>query len=102
MFYRGAWLGRVVLNTGHLHWGADQPVRTYNPHAEPPFFGLWYALSPDGNVVDSGRVGPFHTVAAAVEAASREAFDAGVTQIGQDGWIRVLDRTGYSVGPVNG
>lgn len=102
MLERGAWLGRVVLNTGHLPFGSGQQVRTYNPHAEPPFFGLWYALAPDGNVVDSGRVGPFRTVGEAVEAASMKASDAGVTQIGEDGWIRVLDRTGYSVGPVNG
>lgn len=100
MFDRGAWLGRVVLNTGHLPWSSGQPVRTYNPHAQSPFFGLWYAFTPDGDIIDSGRVGPFPTVEDAVRAARMEAMGAGVLEIGRDGLIRVVDKTGYSVGPI--
>ncbi len=101
IFDRGAWLGMATLVTGHSEFHGTGPIRTYNPFAQAPFFGLWYAFSPDGDMIDSGRVGPFPTVEAAVQAARTEAAGAGVLEIGRDGWIRVVDKTGYSVGPVS-
>lgn len=100
-FDKGAWLGMATLVTGHFGFHAEGPIRTYSPYAVPPFFGQWYAINPDGEVVDRGRVGPFSTVDQAVQAAQVEAALAGVQEIGVDGLIKVLDSTGYSVGPIS-
>jgi len=95
MFDRGAWLGQTPLILGPSSWGAGM-VRSV-PVRMPPYFGLWTAITPDGDVIDSGRVGPFMTVDQAIRAASAEAHDAAVQKIGMDGHVQVVDGTGAVV-----
>jgi hypothetical protein len=98
MFDKGAWLGQAALIFGPSSWGAGM-LNNQIPLVVPPFFAEWQAITPDGDVIDSGRVGPFSTVDAAVQAARADAAKAGVLQIGTDGFITVMDSRGSRVGP---
>lgn len=98
MLERRAFLGQVPLILGPGSWGfggipiAVQPI--------PPFYGEWGYMNPDGDILDSGQVGPFGTAGEASQAAAAEARKHGVMNMPLDGFARVKDSRGRPVGTV--
>jgi hypothetical protein len=93
----GPWLGQVPLVLGPSSWGAGVPLVGL---AIPPYYGEWGVVSPDGVILNSGRVGPYSTVNEAFAAAAAAAVKHGATALPTDGFAQVKDSQGNLVGPV--
>jgi len=74
------------------------------PYPPPPealsYYGEWGVVDQDGQIVDSGRVGPFNTIDDAFAAAVQAAHDHGAEELPTDGFAQVKDSQGRTVGPI--
>lgn len=101
MFQRPAFLGQVPLVLGPSSWGAGAVVPGPVPGpTAPAYYGEWGVVDEDGMIVDSGRVGPFHSIDEAFSAAAKAAHDHGATELPTDGFAQVKDSYGRTVGPI--
>jgi len=98
MFNRRAFLGQVPLVLGPSSWGqgmvAPGPVPT---PAVQTYYGEWGVVDESGQIIDSGRVGPFYTIDEAFHAAEVEALDHGAEKLPADGFAQVKDSRGRTV-----
>lgn len=95
-------LGQGALILGPSSWGAGMlRLPAYQePVATPPFWGEWGTVNPDGELMDSGREGPFETIEEAFNAATTAASNHGATKMPLDGFAQAKDSRGVSVGPM--
>jgi hypothetical protein len=75
-------------------------AKVYSFEGDPPYWGEWGYVNADGEILDSGRVGPFDTIDEAFGAAAEAASEHGATALPGDGWAQVKDSEGKGVGPI--
>lgn len=103
VFGQRAFLGQVPLVLGPSSWGQGMvfPAPLPPPPAQGPYYGEWGVVDEEtGEIVDSGRLGPYNTIDEAFDAAVQAATEAGAESLPSGGFAQVKDSMGRTVGPI--